>query len=821
MPFEKPDHYLLDTGGRRLLRNGDVVALGDRAFDLLLALAGAGGEALSADELTALVWPGLSVSAGNLRVQVRALRKALGDGAVENVPGVGYRLTLSLAPVPANAGESPAEELVGRDGDLDRLRELLARSRLVSIIGPGGVGKTCLALAGAAACEGLRVVHVELAPVRQPGLVPVVTAAALSIRLLKADVVEAIREALVGQPTLVLLDNAEHLLDEVGEFAENLLGICPDLHLLLTSREPLNISGELLLNLCPLACPPAEETEPVAIRSYPAVALVLRNHAGAGWPPLGDDQMPALAKLCRQLDGLPLALVLLAAQLRDCLVADVSAVLEGRLQNLPLEGTLRYRHDSLAHMLDWSFDLLSADERLLLSRLAVFSGSWPVAAAVAVCGGSPLTPAMVPGLVANLVSRSLVAGPLQTQAPGLRLLETIRQYVIARDPGLIGREGLNDALMTWLQEALEQFHARSEKLGRSRAELTVDIADVRAILDWGFAGHDVPRAQELVVDMLYVWTTQGRYTEAARHLVRAWDACEETTHPALRGAIGILLYGEGVPLQMPHHQQRPWYMEHEFHRAITALKAHIDHRPRWFGSSVISAGWLLRYNGDHQAAQALWEEADIICATFGFDNMRSSILSMIGLAAVSTGDFKKARQSFELAMSILKAMGLYPSLVALRMADMEFSTGDYDRAVALARETIAEAPRLSPAIKTTLHANLATYLLVKGEIAGAMLEALTALRMMLRYEYIYSTGWTLERGALIAARLGQRELAAELMAGSQIFINDRNLTREAPELAIHRLLQAERVQPTLEPPSQEQLLQKLLAFYEGAVAAES
>jgi predicted ATPase/DNA-binding winged helix-turn-helix (wHTH) protein/tetratricopeptide (TPR) repeat protein len=821
MPFESAVDYLLDTGRRRLLRSGEPVALGDRAFDLLLALANAGGKPLSAEELTALVWPGLTVSAGNLRVQVRALRKALGDAAVENVPGVGYRLTLPLETATTGANGPPVEALVGRYHDLDRLRDLLARSRLVSIVGPGGVGKTCLALAGAASCEGLRVVHVELAPVRQPGLVPVVTAAALSIRLLKADVLESIREALAGQPTLLLLDNAEHLLDEVGEFTENLLGTCPDLHLLLTSREPLNISGELLLNLCPLACPPVEEMDPAAIRTYPAVALVLRNHAKAGWPPLADDQMPPLARLCRQLDGLPLALVLLAAQLRDCAVADVSAALEGRLQHLPLEGATHYRHDSLARMLDWSVDLLSDDERLLLSRLAVFSGSWPVAAAAAVCGAAPLTPAMVPGLMAGLVSRSLVAGPLQTQGTGLRLLETIRQYVIARDPNLIGREGLHHHLMTWLLDVLEKHHVHAEQVGVSAAKLDVDISDVRAILDWSLGGQDIQRGQELVVAMIRVWNVRGLFTEAARYLVRAWDACGQDTPSSLRGILGLLLYGEGIPLQLPHHHQRPWFMREEFPAAIAALRLIKDDRPRWFINGFMSAGWMKRYQVEHEAALALWEEAVAVCENHEMAYLQSTNLSTIGSTAALIGDFTKARAALELSMAIGLKMGLYPALPALRMAEVEFVAGDYERAVAVAREILVQGRGITPALELTLHANLASYLLVKGDLPAAIREALTGLRLLLRHQYTYSIGWTLERGALIAARLERRELAAELMAGGDAFVASMNLTRGGPELAIHQLLLAELGQSVGDPQPHDQLLQKLLAFYEGAVAAES
>lgn len=824
MNIATTDRYMLDTVRRRLLRNGEPVSLGDRAFDLLLALAGGEGLPVPADDLTARVWPGVTVSAGNLRVQIRTLRRALGDDAVENVPGVGYRLTLSLTPagIAGPVSSVLAEEvLVGREQELARLEDLLGRSRLVTIIGPGGVGKTCLARAAADRCEGLRVVHVELAPVRQAGLVPVVTAAALSIPLLTTDVIGAIQKALADQPALLVLDNAEHLLDEVGEFADSLLGTCPDLRLLLTSREPLNISGEQLLHLCPLSVPPEEEVSPAVIRTFAAVALVLRNHQRAGWPALADAEMPALARLCRQLDGLPLALVLLAARLRDCSVADVTQALADRL-HLPLPLGDAYRHDSLAHMLDWSFDILSGEEKLLLSRLAIFAGTWQLPAAMEVCGEAPLSPAIIPALVANLVARSLVAGPVQTQNPGLRMLETIRQYVVARDPDLLRREGLYARLVRRVGHDAQSYYWQVQRLGLSKAGLESDFADLRTALDWALGGGDIRAGQALVPDVLQPFNREGLYAESAKYLTQAWLACDATTPPVLRAMLGLALHGEGVPIRLPYHAHRLDYARDELWGAVAALESGQDYPGYWLARGLINAGWVLRYTGDPVQAQILWVRAAAVAEAAGSYNDQSTILSLIGWAAGCDGDMETARRSFDQSLEIAGRIGLQGNLTLLRYADAEFTNGFTDRAIAMAQEAIKDMAGLQPALRQTLSANLASYLLLNDRLEEAVPHALQALRVLIRHQYTHAFAWTFERGALIAARSGEMVFARQLMMlGEEHLVRDHR-DRTGPEKMVHQRLVAALGTDHAGVPmlTQEEALERLVLLLEmGQTAA--
>lgn len=776
---------MLDTVRRRLLRHGDPVALGDRAFDLLLALAAAEGRAVAADELISRVWPGVTVSPGNLRVQVRALRRALGDAAVENVPGAGYRLALPLAAASATL-PGPAD-LVGRDADLVRLRDLLTRSRLVSVVGPGGVGKTSLALSAAAACESIRVAHVELAPVRQPELVRVVVAAALQVRLADPDTLGAIQAALRDQHTLLVMDNAEHLLDEVGDFADALLAACPSVRLLLTSREPLNADGELLLHLCPLECPPEEVLEPADIRSYPAVQLVLRNHERAGWPPPADAEMRALARLCRGLDGLPLAMVLLAAQLRNCAVADVARELEGRFQDLPLPDQTGYRHGSLTRMLDWSFELLSEKEQLLLQRLTVFAGIWPVEAAAEVCGLPPLEPVAVPGLVANLVARSLIAGPIQTQQQGLRMLETIRQFVAAKAPNMLEQENLRPRLARWLDGELD-------RLGRRRCREMVGpgpsrtyLPDVRASIDWAYTAGDVLLGQRLTIGFTYYWHTSGLDMEAAQRLTQAWEMSDGTTPPAVKGLLGIFLHGEKLSVRLPFHGDRPRYAREELEPALAALRA--EGAPVWWlVEGLLSAGWLLIYIGDRPGGLALWQEGVALTQRHELPSPHMQFLALIAGSLADAGDLAGARGHFEAALDLAVRWKLRRGLTMLRLADAEFVSGQIARAIAVGRDAIGLDEPMQPILRQTLNANLASYLLLAGRTEEAVAQAEAALRITLRHNFSQVYAWTLERGALIAARLGHRDLAVRLAALGDALAQADHRVRRGPEQAIHAQL---------------------------------
>ncbi|WP_114395330.1 ATP-binding protein [Oleisolibacter albus] len=821
MSLRSDSRFLLDAARRRLLRDGTPVPLGDRAFDLLLSLAAADGRAVTVEDLTDRVWPGLTVGAGNLRVQVRALRRVLGNDAVENVPGIGYRLALSLdrtgrTPLPA------ADDLLGRSRDMARLDELLDHSRLVSIIGPGGVGKTALALAALATRagqDGVRVAHVELAPVRQPGLVAVATAAVLAAKLLGPDIIAAIQTALADQPTLLLLDNAEHLLDEVGDFAEGLLGACPGVRLLLTSREPLNISGELLLHLCPLDCPPDGPLSAAEIRRYPAVQLVLHRHALGGWLSLPDEDLPALARLCRQLDGLPLALVLLAAQLRDCGVEAAAQALDGRFQDLPLPDTVEYHHGSLSRMLDWSLDLLPEADRLLLGRLTVFSGLWQVQAAAQVCGGPPLDPATVPGLVAGLVARSLIAGPVQTQQSGLRMLETIRQYMTARSHTRLEQEDLQRRLVRWLTVRLREIRSTMASTGSIDPRTIPDLADIFAATDWALRGGDVTGGQILAIDALKTLCRDALYPQAARILIQARDGGGDATPRAVRAMLDLLLHGEAIPIRLPFHADRPRFTRNELDPILAVLRQTPDLPVTWQIDALTTAGWLKHYAGDFDGRHSLWMDGVAVAERSGFWHDQASIVSLLGWTSAGQGDFVQARAYFVQAQALAEQHGLRRKLLLLRYADMEFMAGELDRAIAITRDAIALDEQAVPALMQTLHANLASYLLLADRTQEAVPQALAALRLTLRHQYAYAHAWTLERGALLALRLGHRDLALSLACLGQALVPANDLSRSGPELAIHTLLAGTlgELHPAIDQPSVDAVLTRLADVYEAAM----
>lgn len=820
MAETEPVSLTLDLLHRRLLRDGAPVPLGDRAFDLLAVLAEAAGEAVTAENLTARVWPGINVSPGNLRVQVRALRRALGDGAVENVPGVGYRLTLPLTGQETGLAATAIDTLLGREEELDRLRVMLSRSRLVTIVGPGGVGKTSLALAGAALMQAMRGVHVELAPLTQGGdLLPMVTAASLSLRLVSTDVKGAVLRALAERPTLLLLDNAEHLLDEVAGFAEELLGQCPELRILLTSREPLGLAGEQLLHLCPLECPPQGEEGADAIRTYPAVRLVLREHAGAGWPALADDQMPALARLCRHLDGLPLALLLLAAWIRDCPVMEVERVLSGRFQDLPLPAEAGSRHGNLHHMLHWSVEALTPDERLLLGRLAVFAGTWPVEAAVAVCGGSPLEPASVPGLVAGLVARSLVAGPIQTRQKGLRLLETIRHHVIARDPGLVEREGLRLRLCAWLSTHLRHLmHLRGQS-GFQTPGMLADIADIRAMMNWALGGGDVLAGQILALDSYRHWNQSGPFVEIGDFLMRAWALCGPQTPPVIRALLGLLLHGEGLSVRLPMHAERGRYAQEELETAVAAMRG-ADVPPVWAIDGLMSGGFIRRYIGDQRACLALWEEAVTIADRHQVPGDMVRHRSLLGWLRSELGEMEQARVEFARALAAAERYGVPRNLPLMRLADAEFNDGQIDRAIAVTEQALASGESMTPPLHQTLRANLASYLLLRGRVVEAVSQALQALNIMIKVDYSHAQPWALERGALLALRLGRHGLAWSLAALAQRLLDAGQIRRAAAEREVHAELSAglTGMNEPEQPMNVAEALLRLRAFYEEVLA---
>jgi predicted ATPase/DNA-binding winged helix-turn-helix (wHTH) protein len=497
---------------QQLLLEGEVpVRLGARARDLLIALVGQAGQVISKEALSARLWPNIAVEEGTLRVHVAALRKALRDGQegrryITNVAGRGYSFVgevvatdepdpTAIAP-PAPMPPLSMARLFGRAEVVETLSTKLAQQRLITITGPGGIGKTSVALAVADRMrpqlpEGICVV--DFAPLADSKLVPTALASALGIGVLSENPLPSLVALLHDREMLIVLDNCEHVIDAAALLAESLVQGGARLRILATSREPIRVPGETLFRLAPLAMPEVSDglTAPIAM-TYSAVQLFVERAAMClGEFSLTDAHAPAVANICRRLDGIPLAIEMAAGRVDVFGIAGLAGVLDDRFR-LAMRGrrTALPRHQTLSTTLDWSYQLLPETERLVLRRLAVFAGFFTLTEATGVLvdrGGADNLESM-----ANLAAKSLLVVNLETPVPTYRLLETTRAYALQKleESGermayarrharqcLAAMEAANAA---WETSPPEAWLARHRHL----------IDDVRAALDLSFAMED-------------------------------------------------------------------------------------------------------------------------------------------------------------------------------------------------------------------------------------------------------------------------------------------------------------------------------------------
>ena len=392
---------------RRLLLESEPIHLGSRAFAILAALVERAGTIVSAHELMRLVWPGMTVEEANLRVQLGSLRKVLARGeggrqAIETVPLRGYCFVLPVVQSKAGLAVRPTVEAehnlptlltktVGRDAAIELVSKSLATHRLVTIIGPGGIGKTTLALAvahrslalfaeGRALC-GLFVPLGPAAGCQRPRI------RARHLRAFPENPLTGLLTRLSGKRMLILLDTCEHVVDAAAALAETLLAELPPVHILATSREALRSRGEWVFRLPSLALPSTTGGLTVeAALAFSSVELfVQRATASQDQFELSDADAPIVAGICRRLDGIPLAIEFAAARVDDLGLREIAARLHDRFSVLTRgRRTALPRHQTLSATLSWSYDLLRPDEQTTLCRLAIFRGQFTAEAAVAV-----------------------------------------------------------------------------------------------------------------------------------------------------------------------------------------------------------------------------------------------------------------------------------------------------------------------------------------------------------------------------------------------------------------------------------------------------
>src|SRR4051794_6807165 len=435
-------------------------------------------------------------------------------------PDQGASAQAPMAPAPTPA-RLPARltSFLGRESDLQRVGELLHTARLVTVTGPGGVGKTSLAIEAArAAAEhfGDGVAFVRLAGVTDPGQVPSAVLAALEIRdVATATAEDQLLGSLRDRSALLVLDNCEHLADACALLAERLLESCPDVRLLATSREPLAARGEVQYAINPLPLPP--EAADAAALTGSAAAEPFLDRARAARPDFAlrdRTDAAAVADICRSLDGMPLALELAAARVAALPVTELAARMGDRFTLLTTgPRTAETRQRTLRATVDWSYQLLTDAERVLLRRLSVFRGSWTLEAMQAVAAWEPLDPPGTVDLLGRLVDRSLVvpdrARGDRDPGPRYHLLETIRQYAAER----LAEAGETDAVarahaghLTALAERAE-VELRGDGQARWLPRLAAERDDIDAALAWctAHATEEPDAGLRLVAPLGWYW----------------------------------------------------------------------------------------------------------------------------------------------------------------------------------------------------------------------------------------------------------------------------------------------------------------------------
>ena len=503
----------VDLARRELRVLGSAVPIGGRAFEIIEVLVQSAGELVTKDELMNRIWPGAIVAENTLHVHAGAVRKALGPyrGLLKTKSRRGYRLLGHWTLRPHDAAEAPigprrirsAEEspanniparpirLVGRSAALQRLQDLVSAYRVVTLTGPGGIGKTSLALQVARHVMGEFADGgwlVELAALSDPDLVPSAVAGALGLRPGSDSISpETVARAIGGKRLLLVLDNCEHVIAGAATLAEVLARSCPRATVLATSREVLRIEGEYAYRVPSLDVPATERVgaEEILDHSAPALFVARAQELGADFSS-DAGSLHAIAAICRRLDGIPLAIEFAAARAATLGVEPVAAALRDRFALLTGgRRTALPRHRTLRATLDWSFDLLADPERLLLQRLAVFSGGFSLAAARAVAGRGEMSEAEIADGVANLFAKSLVTPDITGGAGYFRLLETTRVYALSKltEGGELHEFSRRHA--EYYRGLLEGIENEAEKASTPLAH----VDNVRAALEWCFGAE--------------------------------------------------------------------------------------------------------------------------------------------------------------------------------------------------------------------------------------------------------------------------------------------------------------------------------------------
>ncbi len=600
--------------------------------------------------------------------------------------------TLDNPDLPNNLPQQ-ATRLIGRETQIAEIKDLLGKTRLLTLTGTGGCGKTRLSLQVAADLldryfDGVWVV--ELAALTDPALLPQTVAEALDVREEPGKTMQrTLTDTLKAKRLLLVLDNCEHLIAACASLAADLLRNCPHVQVLASSREPLNVAGEQTYRVPSLSLPDPKQIHTAeSVSQYGAVQLFIeRAQAVQSTFAVTSANALAVAQVCWRLDGIPLAIELAAARVRALPVEEINTRLDNRFRLLTggARGLLP-RQQTLRALIDWSYDLLTDQEKSLLRRLSVFAGGWSLAAAEGICTGED---SEVLDLLTSLVDKSLIVhGEGASEGGRSRLLETIQQYAGERLRESGEAEATQDRAAAWFlalaEEAEPELSGPEQAAWLSRLEMEHD--NLRA----GLSCYEQSREQSaegleaglrLAGALSRFWYVRGHYSEGRQWLGRALARTKPETAnriKALNGA-GVLARCQG-----DYAGARALHEE-----SLKISRQRADQSG--MASSLNSLGVVAWSQGDYAEARALHEESLAIQRQLGDKSGMASSLSTLGVVAWSQGDYIGARALHEESLAIYRQLGNRRGIANLlsNLGIVAKDQGDYAGARALHEESLA------------------------------------------------------------------------------------------------------------------------------------
>jgi non-specific serine/threonine protein kinase len=698
--------FELRPNQRQLLAEGRQVALGDRAFDVLLALVERAGQLVTKDELLALVWPNLVVEENNLQVHVSTLRKVLGAGAIATVAGRGYRLTLEIEPASESSSPPVAKRhnlpqlltsFIGHEDDLDECAILLGETRLLTLTGIGGCGKTRLAIELAERVlssfpDG--VCYVDLAPLLDVERVALTVATMLGIREENdRPIVDTLCDRLANRHMLLVLDNCEHLVAACAALIQRVIGAARGVRVLAASREGLGVSGERTVTVRSLSFPPSgAKLDPRALDACEAVRLFVERARLLVPKFLLADDSDAVAEICRRLDGIPLAIELAAARVKMLSVEEIRARLDDRFRLLTGGSkTAMARQRTLLATIQWSYDHLGRDEQRLLRRLSVFVGGWTLSGAVHVAGESPDEYAML-DLLSRVADQSLiVTHRVEGGTTRYSMLETVRQYAQDRLREAGEDEAARNRHLEFYVALAEE--GKSELIGGEQrawfARIDQERENLLAAHSW--CDHAEDRAGlglQLVVALRAYFMYRGLMVLGHRVTLEA------LARPGAQGRTFARCRALWAAAQLSYFMG--WYGEAKVHAEMSLAIAREIGDEESVAEALRILGYGLLTLGNGSMARACLQEALALSRQVGAKGLISRMLN--GLAEVhrAEGRLDDAASLYEEALALCRERGDH-NLVAILLANLastSISLGAGDRARGMLREGLAIAKEL-------------------------------------------------------------------------------------------------------------------------------